>query len=143
MALTRINGNNIQQSTAAIITSLKFLNSSGNAVLTLPVGTTAQRPAGPDEGTVRYNTDVLAAEIYTRPAVGQALDWFPLSGGGPSLGDKSVIRTNSNVIDENITIGATGTKTGIQYSNGMSAGPITIASGRTITIQSGASWSIR
>ena len=143
MALTKINGNNIAQSTAAIISSLKFLNTSGNAVLALPTGTTAQRPEGVDDGTLRYNVDVLAAEIYRPAAPGQASDWFPLAGGGPSIGEDSIIRTNSNSISENLTVGPTGTQTGVQYTNGMTAGPVTINNGYTVTIQNGAAWSIR
>jgi len=52
--------------------------------------------------------------------------------GGPSLGTASVIRTNAAVISESITIN----------TNGMSAGPITIADGHTITIGNSGNWSI-
>ena len=52
--------------------------------------------------------------------------------GGPSLGTNSVVRTNAKVIDENITF------TG--YENGSSVGPITVASGRVITVASGSTW---
>jgi hypothetical protein len=46
--------------------------------------------------------------------------------GGPSLGTSSVIRTNAQTISENITIPST--------SNGMSAGPITIADTYTVLV---------
>ena len=52
--------------------------------------------------------------------------------GGPSLGTSSVIRTNAQTISENITIGST--------TNGMSAGPITIADGNTVTVNG--NWSV-
>ena len=52
--------------------------------------------------------------------------------GGPSLGASSVIRTNAQTISENITIPST--------SNGMSAGPITIADTYTVTVSG--NWSI-
>lgn len=143
MAITKVKGSQIAQSTDATITALRFLNTSGNAVLAFPVGTTAQRPAGASDGTVRFNTDINAAEIRRPAAAGQASDWFPLSGGGPSIGDKSIVRTNSNVIAQNLTIGPTGTQTGVEYTNGMTAGPVTINSGYTVTVQNGASWSIR
>ena len=52
--------------------------------------------------------------------------------GGPSLGTNSIIRTNANTISENITIPAN--------TNGMSAGPITIADGNTIILNG--TWSI-
>ena len=66
MALTQINGRNISQATDATISALRFLNTNGNAILTLPVGTTAQRPASPDDGTLRFNTTELGAEISER-----------------------------------------------------------------------------
>ena len=50
--------------------------------------------------------------------------------GGPSLGASSIIRTNAQTISENITIPST--------TNGMSAGPITIADSYTVTVN----WSI-
>ena len=50
----------------------------------------------------------------------------------PSLGTASIIRTNANTINENITIPAN--------TNGMSAGPITIANNKTVTIAG--TWSI-
>ena len=52
--------------------------------------------------------------------------------GGPSLGASSVIRTNAQTISENITIPST--------SNGMCAGPITIADTYTVTVSG--NWSI-
>ncbi len=52
--------------------------------------------------------------------------------GGPSLGTSSVIRTNAQTISEDITIPST--------SNGMSAGPVTIADTYTVTVEG--NWSI-
>ena len=54
--------------------------------------------------------------------------------GGPSKGASSVIRTNANIISENITLDAN--------TNGISAGPISVASGYTITVTNGTAWSI-
>ena len=59
------------------------------------------------------------------------LTWAEI-GGGPSLGTDSIIRTNAQTISENITIGST--------TNGMSAGPITIADGYTVTVNG--NWSV-
>ena len=52
--------------------------------------------------------------------------------GGPSLGTASILRTNANSISENITVPTN--------TNAMSAGPITIADGYTITLNG--TWSI-
>jgi len=67
------------------------------------------------------NGSVTAAKINSAVAL-----------GGPSLGTASIIRTNANTISENITIPAN--------TNGMSAGPITIADGSTIILNG--TWSI-
>ena len=50
----------------------------------------------------------------------------------PSLGISSIIRTNAQTINEDITIAST--------ANGMSAGPITIASTKTVTVNG--NWSV-
>ena len=55
-----------------------------------------------------------------------------LSLGGTSLGANNEIRTNPNTINEDLTIATN--------MNGMSAGPITIANGKTVTING--TWSI-
>ena len=60
------------------------------------------------------------------------MTWAEMTGGGPSLGTDSIIRTNAQTISENITIGST--------TNGMSAGPITIADGYTVTVNG--NWSV-
>jgi len=67
------------------------------------------------------NDTILAADINSAVEL-----------GGPSLGTSSVIRTNAQTISENITIPST--------SNGMSAGPITIADGYTVTVNG--NWSV-
>ena len=56
------------------------------------------------------------------------------TAGGPSLGTDAVIRTNAKTIAENITFAGT--------ENGMSAGPVTINSGYTVTVTSGSTWTI-
>lgn len=55
-------------------------------------------------------------------------------GGGPSLGINSVIRTNAQTIDEDITFSGT--------ENGSSVGPITISPGFTVTVTPGSRWVI-
>ncbi len=54
--------------------------------------------------------------------------------GGPSLGTGSLIRTNANTISENLTF--------LSNTNGISAGPISIASGNFVAVTSGTTWSI-
>lgn len=78
-----------------------------------------------------FGTFVLA-DVYTKTASDARFKPIGASSGGPSLGLNSVIRTNAAVISESITIN----------TNGMSAGPITIADGHTITIGNSGNWSI-
>ena len=59
--------------------------------------------------------------------------WSALSQS-PSLGTSHIIRTNAKTIAENITFAGT--------ENGMSAGPITINSGYTVTVTSGSTWTV-
>jgi hypothetical protein len=138
MALQQINGNQISTSTQAIISTLSFL--STNSVFQLPTGTTEQRPTGVSYGTLRFNTTLDNVECYKTDIDGLGTDgWGSIGGGGPSRGLDSIIRTNRNFISENITVGIS---SGEKYVNGMTAGPITINSGYSVTIESGAAWSV-
>tara|TARA_A200000159_G_scaffold70574_1_gene65565 strand:- start:1077 stop:1493 length:417 start_codon:yes stop_codon:yes gene_type:complete len=138
MAISRISGNQISTSTEAIISTLSFLNQT--SILRIPSGTQANRPSGVSVGTIRFNTDLDAAEIYKADDGTGSAGWAAISGGGPSLGTDSVIRTNANTISENITVGPSA---GSEFANGMSAGPMTIGNGYTITVESGGAWSVR
>lgn len=138
MAVTRISGNQIATTTAAQIQSLTF--SQATSVLRIPAGTTAQQPSGVSPGTIRFNTDTDAAEIYKQDAGTGSPGWASISGGGPALGQDSIIRTNATTISENLTVGPTA---GAEFANGMSAGPITIANGFTVTVETGGAWSVR
>ena len=137
MAISRISGNQIATSTEAIITTLSFLNQ--DSVFRLPSGTEANKPTGVSVGTLRFNTDNDSAEIYKADDGTGSAGWSPVAGGGPSLGTDSIIRTNPTTISENITVGPSA---GNEFANGMSAGPITIGNGYTVTVESGGSWSV-
>ena len=54
--------------------------------------------------------------------------------GGPSLGTDAIIRTNGKTIVTDITFAGT--------ENGMSAGPITIADTKTVTVTDGSTWTV-
>ena len=89
MAISRISGNQISTTTEAILTTLSFMNT--NSVFKLPVGTTAQRPVGVTAGTLRYNSEIDNAEIYVNDIGDGTAGWAPVAGGGPSIGEDSVI----------------------------------------------------
>ena len=54
--------------------------------------------------------------------------------GGTSIGNDNVIRTNTTTITENATF--------LSNTNGMSAGPVSIASGVIVSMTSGSVWTI-
>jgi hypothetical protein len=62
--------------------------------------------------------------------------WTTASGGGQYFGTAATkaIAYNSNTIAENVTVTA--------GNNGLSAGPITINTGFTVTVETGAGWVI-
>jgi hypothetical protein len=95
-------------------------SSTGSAVI--PSGTTAQRDGSPTNGYFRYNTSVNSFEGYVNGAWGGV--------GGAQAG--GVIFENSLTISSNYTLTTS--------KNGLSVGPITIASGVTVTVPSGQRW---
>ena len=97
---------------------------TGTSSLELPTGTTAKRQGSAAAGMFRYNSTTGAFEGYTSA-------WGSI-GGGASAG--GAIYENVDDITANYTI-TTG-------SNGMSVGPMTLASGVTVTVPSGQRWVI-
>jgi hypothetical protein len=97
---------------------------SGTGATKLQASTTANRPGTPAQGMLRYNTTLSQFEGYN------GTDWGGI--GGAQAG--GAIQVNNTTASVSYTI-ATGT-------NGFSVGPITTASGVTITIASGQRWII-
>jgi hypothetical protein len=89
----------------------------------LPSGTTAQRDGSPSAGYIRFNSDEGSFEGYDGSAWGSI-------GGGASAG--GAIYENKDDITANYTI--------TSGSNGFSVGPMTIASGVSVTVPSGQRW---
>ena len=141
MAVKRISGNQIADSTQAIITTLSFLNT--NSVFRLPSGTTGQRPTGVSLGTLRFNTSLDSAEVYKADADGQGNPgWTSVGGGGPNVGNASIFRPNGHILTENVTIGPA---QGDEFRAGFTASPVggfEIANGITVTMESNGSWVI-
>lgn len=95
---------------------------------TLNVGTTAQRPASPVEGMVRYNSTTTKFEGYTAGA------WGSLGGGATGGGPDQVFVENGQTVTTSYTITTS--------YNAMSVGPITIDAGAEVTIPDGSTWLI-
>jgi len=96
-------------------------STTGSAII--PSGTEAQRDGSPAAGYLRFNSDEGSFEGYDGSAWGSI-------GGGASAG--GAIYENTDDITANYTI-TTG-------SNGFSVGPMTIASGVSVTVPSGQRW---
>lgn len=123
VTLGNASGDNVtfNAGTAVVPNNLIF---SGTGTLTMPNGTTAQRPT-PAEGMIRYNTTEDEFEGYADGA------WGSIGGGASADG---AIYENVDDITDSYTITA--------GSNGMSVGPMTLAGGVTVTVPSGQRWVI-
>lgn len=95
---------------------------SATTALTLPSGNTAQRPTAAT-GQVRFNTLLTQFEGYN------GTSWGALGGGNSTTYG---MWENSSIISANYTVTAN--------NNAVSAGPITIAAGVTVTVPSGSTW---
>jgi len=94
--------------------------------LELPDGTTGQRPGTPVNGMIRYNTTLNQFEGYKASA------WGAIGGGATGGSSDDIFYENGQTVTSNYSLTA--------GKNAMSAGPITINSGVTVTVPSGASW---
>ena len=94
--------------------------------LELPDGTTGQRPGSPVAGMIRYNTTLVQFEGYKNSV------WGAIGGGATGGGSDDVFYENGQTVTTNYTLSTN--------KNAVTAGPITINSGVTVTVPSGASW---
>lgn len=99
-----------------------IVDSTGS--LKVPVGTTAQEPATSSSGMLRFNTDLGSFEGY------DGTIWGGI--GGAQAGGAIVTNNKEASVSYIITT----------LQNGFSVGPITIASGVTITVAVDSRWVI-
>ena len=112
------------------VTSAGNISMTGTGAIDVAAGTAAQRPGTPSAGMIRFNTDDTTFEGYDGSA------WGAIGGGGGASGGGSdaVFYENGQTVTSDYTITSS--------TNAMSAGPITINSGITVTIPSGSTWTI-
>lgn len=122
---TFLRGDNAWTTVSVTPTAVSDQANSSTGYFDLPAGTTAQRPGTPNAGHIRYNTDTSSFEGY-----GSA--WGSIGGGATGAGGDQVFYENSLVVNNSYTL--------TTNKNAMSVGPITIASGKTVTVPSGARW---
>jgi len=94
----------------------------------IPAGTQAQRDVSPSAGYFRFNTGVAKFEGYNGSA------WGSVGGGATGGGADEIFILNGQNVTTNYSIPS--------GNNAMTAGPITINSGVTVTIPSGSVWTI-
>jgi len=112
------------------ITSAGNISMTGTGAIDVAAGTAAQRPGTPSAGMIRFNTDDTTFEGYDGSA------WGQIGGGGGASGGGSDAVFYEN--GQNVTTDYSITSS----TNALSAGPITIDSGATVTIPSGSTWTI-
>jgi len=101
---------------------------SATDAIKIASGTTAQRPGSPAAGQLRYNTTLGKFEGYNGTV------WSSVGGGATGGGADTVFYENTRTVTTNYTLSSS--------NNAHSVGPITINSGITVTIPSGARWVI-
>jgi hypothetical protein len=94
----------------------------------LPSGTTAQRDGTPAAGYIRWNSTLNQYEGYT------GTEWAAIGGGATGAPGNAVFVENDQTVTGNYTL--------TSGKNAMSAGPISINAGVTVTVPTGATWTI-
>lgn len=100
---------------------------STTTALTLPVGTTGQRPTAAT-GQLRFNSTLGAFEGYNGSI------WGSIGGGATGGGTDQSFYLNSTSITASYSIPA--------GQNAGTFGPVTVASGAVVTVPSGSTWTI-
>ena len=114
---------NLGLGTAATTAATDYVQvTSATGQANLPAGTTAQRTATPGTGALRFNSTDVSFEGYN------GTEWGSIGGGAAD----GIFYENEQNVTADYTIVAT--------KNAMTAGPITIASGVSVTIETGGRW---
>lgn len=114
-------GTNSNTAGGALISLGERTGATGSIVI--PTGTTAQRDAAPSYGFQRANSTLNGMEWWN------GIAWVPMGGGATGANGDTVFVENSRVVNTNYTL-----------STGKSAsmvGPLTVATGVTLTIPTG------
>ena len=128
VVLGKVNEANFGHVVAATPTMTGDVTMSSNGFLKVPVGTTAQQPGQSGQpaaaaGQFRYNSTTGEFEGYTNA-------WGAIGGGGGATGGggEKIFHESENEMNSSYTISTN--------HNALIAGPLTIASGATLTINS-------
>ena len=119
-------GHPLLKEEAAGTTLVEQTSAIGSAII--PSGDASERDGSPAAGYFRFNVDVAKFEGYNGTA------WGSVGGGATGGGGDEAFFENDVEVSANYTI-TTG-------KNAMSAGPMTIADGVTVTVPDGSVWTI-
>jgi len=111
------------QGTSGLVTAA---NNPGAFII--PSGTTAQRPVNPTNGMIRYNTTLGYVEIYKGGI------WSDVSGRAVGGGSDQIFWLNDTVVTTSYTVPA--------GKNAVTAGPVTINDGVTVTVSDNSVWTV-
>ena len=128
VSVTRLSGGNTPADGSDPRTFPAIWNSTASIIesgVGFTVVTSSTRPGAPFDGQGIYETDTGLSFVWDGSA------WQGVGGGGGAGG---AITLNTNEITADYTFDAN--------TNGVSAGPITIASGVTVTVGATSAWSI-
>jgi hypothetical protein len=111
-----------------IVTSV--VNFTGDSALLLHSGTTATRPTSVTPGLIRFNSGSNTFEGYT------SATWGAIGGGGGATGGgtNQAFYLNDTVVSVSYSIPS--------GKNAGTFGPITVASGVTVEVPSGSTWTV-
>ena len=133
-AAGNLAGTNVQTAIQELDTE-KVQKTNATGAAKLPVGTELQRDTFPVGGSaadlkgyIRFNSDVSQFEGHN------GTSWASVGGGATGGGSDTWAVEHDNTITQSYTIG-----TG---KNVISAGPLTVNSGATVTVPSGSNWVI-
>jgi hypothetical protein len=103
------------------------LSVGGTDAVKVPVGTTGERPTGA-QGYIRFNSTNVTFEGYN------GTTWTSVGGGATGGQSDQIFFLNGQTVNYDYTVAST--------NNAGSFGPITIAAGVTVTVSSGAVWTV-
>ena len=117
----------VNGATTADAVTVGGLHVNSTDAVEMPTGTEAQRPTAVT-GMFRFNTDSGSFEGYNGTA------WGAVGGGASGGGGDAVFYENDQTVTTSYTIASD--------KNAMSTGPLSINSGVTVTVETGARWVI-
>ena len=107
---------------------LKVSKDSNTGSAVLPSGTSAQRTASPATGALRFNSTLTQFEGYNGSA------WGTVGGGATGAPGNYVFNLNDQYVTGDYAIPS--------GKNAMTAGPIIVNDGVTVTVPDGSTWTV-